>query len=90
MWPLHIFQVLTWLIGSVDVLYTFGEVFPYFRYKAMLICFIIAFILLTLVVLILDIILTLSDPTDPVVYQERLKLQKELATLSSENTDGVF
>ena len=88
-WPLHIFQVLTWLIGAFDFLYMFGEVFPYIRYREMLVIFMIGFMILTFVLLVLCIILTWSDPTDPVVYEERLKIQKELATWNSEGSNEI-
>ena len=37
----------------------------------------ILYVILATVLLIFDILLCLSDPTDPVVYDERLKFQEE-------------
>ena len=89
MWPLHIFQISTWLIGILDTLYFFGEVLPYMRYIEMVIIFAIIYFILALVVIVLDILTTISDPTDPIIYEERLRLQREMATCNSEGLNEV-
>ena len=71
-WPLHIYQFSTWALAAIDTLYLFIEVFPFIEHLAMFIILMIVFFSIAPIVAFLDIKLCLSDPTDPVVYEERL------------------
>ena len=48
------------------------------KYLPMFVIFLIIFVVFILALLVLDSILCFSDPTDPVVYDERIKYQQEL------------
>ena len=76
MWPLHIYQITTWVIAIWETLYIFLEVFPYSETDFGFAINIVIFAIIAIPLTIFDAILIFSDPTDPVVYQERLLIQK--------------
>jgi hypothetical protein len=75
MWPLHPYQVCTWLIAAIDFYFVFSEVMPYMTPIPVFILVLVLLFTITPALLYLDIKLCFSDPTDPVVYDERLKMQ---------------
>ena len=83
-WPLHLYQVLTWILGAADTLYLFIEVFPFIEHLVMFIILMLVFFSIAPILAFLDVKLILSDPTDPVVYEERIKIQKLLQQDNSE------
>ena len=86
-WPLHIYQIFTWTIGLIEIFYMFGEVFPYINLLPMFIIFMIIFIGIVIALIYLDTALCLTDPTDPIIYEERLKYQQELWRTNNENSN---
>lgn len=84
-WPLHIYQMFTWLLGTIETFYVFAEVFPYVHNVGWFVVLLLLYLILAAVLIALDSKLCLSDPTDPVVYEERLKIQQEMN--SSSNTE---
>lgn len=77
-WPLHLYQIFTWVLGGLEIFYMFGEVFPYMKHIAMFVIFLLIFCFLLFALIALDTMLCFSDPTDPVVYEERIKCQQEV------------
>jgi len=88
-WPLHLYQISTWALGVIETVYLFGEVYPYFEHVYGLVILILCYVGFSIPLLILDIMWWISDPTDPVIYNERIIYQK-LLQQNTENTQDLM
>jgi hypothetical protein len=73
--PLHPFQYITYFIIIFEILVTCGILAPvlpdYHQVSNMQIIFLVVYVPTQSAVLITGLVTTLSDPTDPVIYEHR-------------------
>lgn len=79
--PLHPFQYITYFIISFEVLVTAVVVIPVlpadYQVEDRQIIFVVVYGPMQVVVLAAGVVTTLSDPTDPVVYEHRRAMQNK-------------
>ena len=89
MWPFHPYQIITWILAIFEILYLFLEVFPMMQNTAGFVVALIIYMLLLIPLIFFDIKLWFSDPTDPIIYQERQLVQESIQKRKLENRESV-
>lgn len=84
-WPLHLYQILTWIFVTIDLIYLVIEIFPMQEHVASFVSLLLIYGIIFVPLGYLDIKLWFSDPTDPVIYEERLKAHNQQ---QGNNLDG--
>lgn len=75
--PLHKLQVLTWVLAAVQTAGSYALIYPELS-KTTGVSFLCLFSLSLGTALVLGILITVSDPTDPVVYAHQASIEKGL------------
>lgn len=79
--PLHPFQYITYFIIALEVLVTSAILAPvlpgYHQVRDRQIIFLVVYVPAQSAVLLTGLVTTLSDPTDPVVYEHRRAIQNQ-------------